>query len=165
MNFAHLSTGFQILAILPLAIIYTRVRDRVLDPDIKETYLRDLLYKTPEISKYFKEETLNVLDYDLEYDKGFKDTDKFNNKVFRFFNNDPSMCTGFFKFGDVESNATMHLKMKTMPVAGQFRYQVGEPFFFYDLRAEITHNGKVEEVVLVDEKECLKKHRPFLFLI
>lgn len=56
-------------------------------------------------------------------------------------------------------------QMKTMPVAGKFRYQVGEPFFFYDLRAEITHNGVFKEVVLVDENEVLKKVRPFLFLI
>ena len=52
-----------------------------------------------------------------------------------------------------------------MPVPGKYRYQVGEPFFFYDLRAEITHNGVFEEVVLVDEKDSLKKIRPFLFLI
>jgi hypothetical protein len=52
-----------------------------------------------------------------------------------------------------------------MPVPGKFRYQVGEPFFFYDLRAEITHKGTFKEVVLVDEKETLTKMRPFLFLI
>lgn len=52
-----------------------------------------------------------------------------------------------------------------MPVAGKFRYQVGEPFFFYDLRAEILHKGVFKEVVLVDEKESLKTNRPFLFLI
>lgn len=32
------------------------------------------------------------------------------------------MATGHFKFGDVESGATMHLKFKTMPVPGKFRY-------------------------------------------
>lgn len=52
-----------------------------------------------------------------------------------------------------------------MPVAGKFRYQVGEPFYFYDLRAEIVHKGVFKEVVLVDEKEVLAKQRPFLFLI
>jgi hypothetical protein len=51
-----------------------------------------------------------------------------------------------------------------MPVPGKFRYQVGEPFFLYDLRAEITHNGTHEEVILVDEAEVLKRVRPFLFL-
>lgn len=67
--------------------------------------------------------------------------------------------------GDVESGATMNLKFKTMPVPGKFRYQVGEPYYFYDLRAEITHNGVFKEVVIVDEKETLNRIRPFLFLI
>lgn len=75
------------------------------------------------------------------------------------------MTTGFFKMGDVESGAVMNLKFKTMPAPGKFRYQVGEPFYFYDLRADVTHNGVLKEVVLVDEKEVLKKMRPFLFLI
>ena len=52
-----------------------------------------------------------------------------------------------------------------MPVRGKFRYQVGEPYFFYDMRAEVSHNGAFKEVVLVDENESLKKHQPFLFLI
>lgn len=84
------------------------------------------------------------------------------------------MTEGFFKMGDVETGAVMNLKFKTMPVPGKFRYQVGEPFYFYDLRgiasnylslAEITHQGQFKEVVLVDEAEALKKMRPFLFLI
>ena len=52
-----------------------------------------------------------------------------------------------------------------MPIPGPFRYQVGEPFYFYDLRAEITHDGTFKEVVIVDEKETLKQKRPFLFLL
>ena len=75
------------------------------------------------------------------------------------------MCTGHFKFGDVESGATMTLAIKTMPAHGPFRYQVGEPFYFYDLRAHIHHNGVYKEVVLVDKAEVLKTQRPFLFLI
>jgi hypothetical protein len=59
----------------------------------------------------------------------------------------------------------MNLKFKTMPSHGRFRYQVGEPFFFYSLIAEITHNGTFKEVVLVDEEACLKNNRPFLFLV
>ncbi|EGR27989.1 hypothetical protein IMG5_185720 [Ichthyophthirius multifiliis] len=167
-QFAHLAIGFKVLAAYPLFLIYTRIRDRTLDPDFKETYLRDMLYQNSEISKYFNEETIHVLDYDFEYLPGYLDTAKFpeyENKVFRFFNTDTSQCQGFFKFGDVESGATMTLKMKTMPIPGKYRYQVGEPYYFYDLRAEITHNGVFKEVVLVDENETLKKIRPYLFLI
>jgi len=140
----------------------------MLDPDIKETYLRDMMYRNPEITKYFKEETIHVLDVDIEYDEGIPDTEKFpeyNHKLWKFFNVDGMHTTGFFKFGDVETGATMLLKFKTMPVHGKQRFQVGEPYFYYDLRAEITHNGIFKEVVLVDEKETLKKIRPFLFLV
>jgi hypothetical protein len=167
-QFWDLAFGFKVLTILPWALFYTRARDKTLDPDLKETYLRDMIYKNPEIAALFNEETIHVLDYDLEYDKGLPDAQKFpeyNNKTWRFFNTDTSMCTGFFRFGDLESGAVMNLKIKTMPVPGKFRYQVGEPFFFYDLRAEITHKGTFKEVVLVDEKETLTKMRPFLFLI
>lgn len=167
-QFWDLNAGFKVLTILPWALFYTRARDKTLDPDMKETYLRDMIYKNPEITALFNEETIHVLDYDFEYDKGYPDAQKFpeyNNKVWRFFNNDTGMCSGYFRFGDLESGATMTLKIKTMPAPGKFRYQVGEPFFFYDLRAEITHKGTFKEVVLVDEKETLSKMRPFLFLI
>jgi hypothetical protein len=60
-----------------------------------------------------------------------------------------------------------------MPASGKYRYQVGEPFYFYSLVAKITHKvfifynlkGVLSEVVIVDEKETLKKLRPFLYLI
>lgn len=52
-----------------------------------------------------------------------------------------------------------------MPTHGQFRYQVGEPFFYYDVRAEVNHNGEFKEIVLVDENVELKTKRPFLILI
>jgi hypothetical protein len=52
-----------------------------------------------------------------------------------------------------------------MPVPGRYRYQVGEPFYFYDLRADVNHNGQHKEIVIIDEKETLQKKRPFLFLI
>jgi hypothetical protein len=159
--------GFKILSVLPWLLFYTRLRDRTLDPDFKETYLRDMMYKNAEISKYFNEETIHVIDYDCEYDKtiDYEKFPEYNNSTWRFFNTDTSMTTGHFKFGDVESGATMTLKFKTMPASGRYRYQVGEPFYFYDLRADIVHNGVFKEVVLVDESKELKKMRPFLFLV
>ena len=42
-----------------------------------------MIYKVPEINQYFNEETIHVLDYDCEFDKGY-DTEKFpeyKNKV------------------------------------------------------------------------------------
>lgn len=52
-----------------------------------------------------------------------------------------------------------------MPAVGKFKYQIGEPFFFYDMRAEISHDGAFKEVVLVDENESLKSVRPFLIML
>ena len=97
-------------------------------------YLRDMLWSNQELTKYFTEETVHVLDYDCEYEKGFNDPQKFpefQNRVFKFFNTDTSMTVGHFKMGDVETGAIMNLKVnfilykiqfKTMPVPGKFRY-------------------------------------------
>ena len=49
-----------------------------------------------------------------------------------------------------------------MPVRGEARFQVGEPYYFYDIVAEVNHKGVFEKIVLVDGKETLKKVRPFL---
>ena len=57
------------------------------------------------------------------------------------------------------------MQVKTMPVHGQFRYQVGEPFYFYSLRADVVHEGKYKEIVIVDEQEELSRKRPFLIII
>lgn len=62
---------------LPLFLAYTRIRDKTLDPDFKETYLRDMIYQNAEITKYFSEETIHVLDYDFEYLPGYLDAAKF----------------------------------------------------------------------------------------
>lgn len=73
-----------------------------------------MIYKVPEINELFKEETIHVMDYDCEYDTEI-DVVKFpeyRNKVWQFFNSDTGMTTGHFKFGDVESGATMSLKVK-----------------------------------------------------
>lgn len=72
-----------------------------------------MIYKVPEITKYFNEETIHVLDYQCEYDTNYcvEKFPEFKNKVWQFFNSDNSFTTGHFKFGDVESGATMLLKV------------------------------------------------------
>ena len=40
-----------------------------------------------------------------------------------------------------------------------------EPFYVYNLVAEVTHNGKYEEVVIINEREVLSNIRPYLPLI
>lgn len=43
-QFSELAFGFKFLAILPWFLLYVRIRDKTLDPDFKETYLRDMIY-------------------------------------------------------------------------------------------------------------------------
>lgn len=115
-QFFHLGLGFKAFTVLPLVMFYTRLRDKTLDPDMKETYLREMIYSNPEISKLFSEETIHVLDYNFEYDEGYpceKKFPEFKNKLWRFFNSDTHMAHGHFKFGDVESGATMTLKVSS----------------------------------------------------
>jgi len=83
-QFYDVALGFKILSAMPWFILYVRVRDKTLDPDFKETYLRDMLWNNKEITKHFNEETIHILDYDCEYDKGLPDPAKFpeyQNKV------------------------------------------------------------------------------------
>ena len=165
--FQDVAFGFWLMKWVAFWTLYTRIRDKTLDPDFKEAYLREMIYTHPEIAPLFKDASIHVLDYDFEYDRGFpceKEFPEFTNKMFRFFNTDTSMCTGHFVFGDLESGATMTLRFKTMPVAGKFRFQIGEPFFFYEMIAEINHKGEYKEVVIVDKAESLKKYRPFLIM-
>jgi len=124
-QFFDIALGFKILSLMPWFMLYVRIRDKTLDPDFKETYLRDMMWSHKDFSQYFSEETMHILDYDCEYDKGFPDPAKFpeyGNKVWRFFNTDTSMTTGFFKIGNVETGAVGNLKFKTMPSHGKFRY-------------------------------------------
>jgi hypothetical protein len=53
---------------LPMLLAYVRIRDKTLDPDFKETYLRDMVYSHPEVNALFNDNTIHVLDYDCEYD-------------------------------------------------------------------------------------------------
>ena len=93
-------------------LFWTRIRDKTGDPDINEVHLRDIIHQNPEIGELFKPESIHLLDYDMEYDSGYPCETKFpefKNKFFRFFSSDSHMCSGFFKFGDLESGATMTL--------------------------------------------------------
>ena len=113
-QFWDLAIGFKGLTILPWMLFWTRLRDKTANPDFNEVHLRDILHENPEIGELFKAETIHVLDHEMEYDEGFpceKKFPEFKNKFFRFFNNDSHMASGFFKFGDLESGATMTLRV------------------------------------------------------
>lgn len=77
-------------------------------------------------------------------------------------NSDTNMITGSYTFGDVETNAVVKIDFKTMPVRRNHRYSLGEPTFLYDVTATLNHNGVIENIIIVDREETLKRHRPFL---
>lgn len=64
-QFYDLSFGFKMLTFFPLAMFYTRLRDKCIDPDIKEMWLRDFIHQNPELSKLFKPESIHILDHDI----------------------------------------------------------------------------------------------------
>ena len=81
------------LGIFPLLSMIFRIDQKVLDPEIEETFLREMIHKDKTISKYFNVETTHCMDYDCEYVKGFpeKGFPEFDNKLYRFFNVDTNM--------------------------------------------------------------------------
>lgn len=75
------------------------------------------MYNNEEISELFNEETIHVLDYDMEYDTEIPSAEEFpeyENKIWNHFNTDTGMTTGHFSFGDLESGATMTLKVRNL---------------------------------------------------
>jgi len=114
LQFATLDLGFKILATIPSVVLYTRIRDKIRDPKPEETYLREMIHTNPVIQKYFQIETMQILDHEIEYTRGFPDATEFpefENKLYRFFNTDSHMTKGHFVFGDLESGATMRVNV------------------------------------------------------
>lgn len=81
----NLAFGFKLLAIMPATMLYTRSRNKVFDPEIQETFLRDMIHEDKKLGELFKVETTQVMDYDAKYDKGFPNAEEFpefNNRTF-----------------------------------------------------------------------------------
>lgn len=135
----------------------TRIRDRGMEPTIDEVWIFDNLFKNEKILSLFTPKTFHVIDYHQEYEQGRENPyfPEYRTTMAKFFNVDCNTTTGFFKFGDVESGALMTLHFKTMPYANN-RYHVSDPFFVYDLYAEITHQGEYHKEVLIKAEDVFK---------
>lgn len=72
-----LTFGYKLFTIIPLSCLYTRCRNKVVDPEIPEAHLREMIYAHERLGSLFKVETTNVIDYGAEYDRGFPDSKEF----------------------------------------------------------------------------------------
>jgi uncharacterized protein YqcC (DUF446 family) len=123
----------------------------------------DTIFQHEKLKTLFTPQTYHVIDYNQEWDKGTDNPyfPEYNTTTAKFFNTDCNTTTGFYKFGDVESGATMTLHFRTMPFANN-KFNFTEPFFIYDLWAEINHEGKFSVERIVKPEEILKTKRIFV---
>lgn len=142
-----------------------RIRDRGMEPTVDEIHILDTIFKNEKIASLFSPTTYHVIDYDQEWEAGFENPyfPEYKTSFARFFNTDMNTTVGNYKFGDVESGATMTLHFKTMPFSNN-KYNYTDPFLIYDMHAEITHNGKVHVEQLVKAEEVLKTKKIFVTL-
>jgi hypothetical protein len=140
-----------------------RIRDKGAEPTIDEVWVLDQVFKNEKLNKLFTPNTYHIIDYDQEWDQGRDNVyfPEYRTPMAKFFNVDSNTTTGRYKFGDVESGATMTLHFKTMPFSNN-KYNFTEPFLVYDLWAEINHNGKYSVEHLIKAEETLKTKRIFV---
>jgi len=86
---------------------------------------------------------------------------EYSTPLARFFNTDNNCTTGIIKLGDLETGSIVTIHFKTMPYsANQFTY--ADPFFVYDMRAEINQKGSVENVELIKPEDVLENKKIFV---
>jgi hypothetical protein len=144
----------------------TRIRDRGAEPTIDEVFILDTIFQHDKLKDLFTADTYHVIDYNQEFDSGSDKTvtsyfPEYKTRVAKFFNTDCNTTSGYYKFGDVESGAMMTLNFKTMPFANN-KFHFSEPFFVYDMWAEITHNGEYHVERIIKAEEVLKTKRIFV---
>ena len=143
-----------------------RIRDKGAEPTIDEICVLDKIFGNEKLSALFTPDTYHVIDYDQEWDAN---VDGKRNPLFpemstnlaKFFNADSNTTTGMYKFGDVESGATMTVRFKTMPYSNN-KYYFSDPFLIYDMEAEVSHNGEVFTETIERASDTLKTKRIFV---
>lgn len=145
------------------AATWTRIRDKGTEPMVDEIQILDTIFADEELSKLFTPETYHVIDYDQEYDTGFKHyfKEEYDTPVNRFFNVDSNTTHGQYQIGDVESGAYMTLHFKTLPYSNN-KYNFTEPYLIYDLHGHVTHNGNVSRVDLINKQDSIKSKPIFV---
>lgn len=143
--------------------LLARIRDKGAEPTIDEINVLDTVFAHEGLNKLFTPTTYHVIDYDQEWDSGRENPlfPEFDTTTAKFFNADTNTTTGMYKFGDVESGATMTLDFRTMPYANN-KYSFTEPFLIYDLQAHVSHNGKVWTEHIIRAEDTLKTKAVFV---
>jgi hypothetical protein len=144
--------------------VLSRIQSKTAEPKIDEVWLFDLLLSHEKTKNYLKHGSFHVIDLNIEFDKGMenlKDFPLYNTRLAKFFNADTNTCTGWLKIGDVETGAHVKLSFKTMPYSAN-TYWWTEPFLFYDMVAEITHDGEYKVEHLIKKEEVLQAKNPFV---
>lgn len=143
--------------------LWTRIRDKGMEPTIDEVWFLDTIFGNEKIASLFSPKTYHVIDYDQEWEAGLDNPyfPEYRTQVAKFFNADMSTTTGSYKIGDVESGATMTVHFKTMPYSNN-KYNFTEPFMVYDMWAEISHNGEYHVEHIIKAEEHLKTKNIFV---
>ena len=99
----------------------------------------------------------------MEYDKGLDNPyfPEYKTRLSRFFNVDTNTCTGFMKFGDLETGAIVTCHFKTMPTSAN-QYYYSDPFHVYDMVVEVANNGEYAVEHVIKAEEVLQGKRIFV---
>lgn len=126
-------------------------------------HVLDTIFQHEKLKTLFTPTTYHVIDYNQEWDSGRDNPyfPEYKTTVAKFFNTDCNTTTGFYKFGDVDSGAMMTLHFRTMPFANN-KFNFTEPFFIYDMWAEIAHDGKFSVERIIKAEEVLRTKRIFV---
>lgn len=142
---------------------FARIRDKGAEPTVDEILVLDTVFGNDKLNTLFTPTTYHIIDYDQEWDEGRTNPlfPEFSTPMNKFFNADSNTTTGTYKFGDVESGAMMSLDFKTMPYANN-KYHFTEPFLIYDMKASVTHEGKVFTEHIIKAEDVLKTKSVFV---
>ena len=141
----------------------TRIRDKGAEPTIDEIAVLDQVFANEKLRAHFSPESYHIIDFDQSWDEGLDNPyfPEYRTNMAKFFNADMNTTTGMYKFGDLDSGATMTLHFKTMPFSNN-KYNFTEPFMVYDMWAEVSKNGEYFTEHLVRAEDTLKSKRIFV---
>jgi len=141
----------------------TRIRDKGNEPTIDEINVLDQVFGNEKLRAHFSPSSYHIIDFDQSWDNGLDNPyfPEYRTNMAKFFNADMNTTTGMYKFGDLDSGATMTLHFRTMPFSNN-KYNFTEPFMIYDMWAEVSNNGEYFTEYITKAEDTLKSKRIFV---